>query len=77
MSALFQGLESPDTEYVTPDIVLKLLESLLPALDNIVSRWYADASIIEVRSYFSYHRFQYRYYLEIGNYAIFAYKSLK
>lgn len=48
MSALFQGLESPDTEYVTPDIVLKLLESLLPALDNIVSKWYADASIIEL-----------------------------
>jgi hypothetical protein len=48
MSALFQGLESTEKEYTSPSIVLELLESLLPSLENVVNVWYEDANIIEV-----------------------------
>ncbi|KAI5711514.1 hypothetical protein M8J75_001001 [Diaphorina citri] len=48
MSALFQGLESTEKEYTSPSIVLELLESLLPSLENVVNVWYEDANIIEI-----------------------------
>ncbi|KAL1465186.1 hypothetical protein WDU94_004776 [Cyamophila willieti] len=48
MSALFQGLESTDKDHNPPNIILDLLESLLPSFENIVNVWYEDTNVVEI-----------------------------